>query len=314
MSDPKISVIADAPTARGEESEFAFECPERMCQIPAGKFKMGSTNGEPNEQPVREVELSAYALQKHEVTVWQYRAYLAEKYAGFQAVIRGCGEDDYPRVLGVGKTRSKAAGLLPKVDGKDVCEAKIVPHAHAFMPELSDCCDHFTDPMTEVSWHEARAFCQFYGMDLPTEAQWERGARGLAGNYNEVGTYTGEAEIEAHFGKAGDSIITDITAAVCRYAENDLGLCDMAGNVEEWTLDWYQADAYKSMEPKDPKGPADGKHKVVRGGCWANDDPRDLRASRRNYARPSERSIYIGFRCVSPALSAVEGVPKESKK
>jgi formylglycine-generating enzyme required for sulfatase activity len=271
-------------------------CPNGLCPIPAGTFKMGSTNGYLDEKPIRTVELSAYAMQKHEVTVGEYKAYLAEKAGGaFLAVINGCGAPASTEVVGKAKTRKEAAALLPKADGEKVCGTDTPPIESAVMPELPDGFGGDDQPMGNVNWQEARDYCQFYGMDLPTEAQWARGAMGLSGD-KRYGTKSGQlSHEEAVYG-------TDTTAPVCSKPENDFGLCDMAGNAWEWTLDWYKGDAYETMAAKDPTGPSSGDSKVVRGGSWNDYDyyaSHSLRAAYRNYDHPGYRNNDIGFRCVA---------------
>ena len=277
------------------------KCPKGMCPIPAGKFKMGSTKGAKDERPVREVELSEYSMKKHPVMVGEYKDYLAAKQSEkFQIVIRGCGHKDKPRVVDKTVTLQGAVRLVPKIDGIKVCEAKIEPAVPVFITKLPEGFNGDDQPIMNVNWYEAKAYCEFYGMTLPTEAQWERGARGLVGD-RKYGTRSGRlSKKEAHYG-------AKTTAPVCSKPENDLGLCDMAGNVSEWTADWYQKDAYKNMAAKDPKGPAKGEYdRVIRGGSWKSRVPARLRAAARRHASFSYESDDVGFRCVS--------VPKESKK
>ncbi len=295
------------------------KCPNDMCPIPAGTFKMGSTNGDPDEQPVREIELSAYKMMKHPVTVREYRAYLAEKGEGdrFKALIKGCGADAKWRTVenkkgqGKVKTRKDAAGLLRgKIDGKKVCEAKIETITPASMLKLDEGFDGDDQPMVEVSWPEADAYCKFYGMELPSEAQWERGARDLAGD-KEYGTSSGtraRLSKEAH-------VSARETAPVCSYAENEIGLCDMAGQVWEWTRDVYQ-DSYEGLSSKDPcnnpplpesqKDKPDKRNRVLRGGSWYFLNPRFLRAAYRYDFLPAVGYCNVGFRCVA--------APQDSKK
>lgn len=148
-------------------------------------------------------------------------------------------------------------------------------------------------PVVNVDWNDAVAFCAADGSGkrLATEAEWERAARGLA----EGKTYPwGDEEPtpeRAHFGA------TDGPRAACSKPRNGFGLCDMVGNVWEWTADWYERNYYEAAPERDPKGPAAGFYRVVRGGSWFDEPKLFLTNSYRSWARPAERSQTIGFRC-----------------
>ncbi len=180
------------------------------------------------------------------------------------------------------------------IDGIEVCEIKEEPLYLASMPNLPEGFDGDDQPMVNVSWFEANAYCEFYGMKLPTEAQFERGARGLSGDRE-----FGLAE-ESHYGALA-------TAPVCSYPENDLGLCDMIGNVWEWTRDVYQ-DSYEGLGCKDPfhepkrwfvsADEPDERKRSIRGSSW-DYGWRGLRVTLRNARHPEFGADNIGFRCVA---------------
>jgi len=150
------------------------------------------------------------------------------------------------------------------------------------------------DPVANVRWDWADASCQWRGKRLPTEAEWERACRGdLEAARCPWGD--GEAdETKAHF----DSVKGP--KVVCSYPKNGLGLCDMAGNVWEWTADTYGKDYYSQSPAENPTGATDGRYRVLRGGSWA-DVPKFLTCAQRSFSRPEERSPNIGFRCVRRA-------------
>ena len=148
-------------------------------------------------------------------------------------------------------------------------------------------------PMVLVTYNQASAYCRWAGGRLPTEAEWEYSAR--AGTMRPY--YSSSPEAIAWFrDNSGYKV-----HPVGQKQPNPLGLYDMLGNVWEIVADWYGEEYYASSEPRDPKGPADGKTRVVRGGgCTGRPDV--LRASYRGMFRPDNRSIDTGFRCVCEAL------------
>lgn len=147
-------------------------------------------------------------------------------------------------------------------------------------------------PVVNIDWDDAVAFCAADGgKRLPTEAEWERAARGLADNRMFPWGDEDPTPERAHFGA------TDGPRAVCGKPRNAFGLCDMIGNVWEWTADWYERNYYEGAPERDPKGPPAGIYRVVRGGSWFDEPKLFLTNSYRSWARPAERSQTIGFRC-----------------
>ena len=147
-------------------------------------------------------------------------------------------------------------------------------------------------PVADVSWDDAAAFCAYDEKRLPTEAEWEHAARGKQeGKMYPWGDRKIAAE-DAVFNKL------DGPGPVCGKTKNEFGLCDMIGNVWEWCSDWYGRHYYADASDRNPRGPAKGLYRVLRGGSWFDVPPLFLTTSYRSWARPDERSPTIGFRCV----------------
>jgi iron(II)-dependent oxidoreductase len=150
-------------------------------------------------------------------------------------------------------------------------------------------------PMVGVTWHEADRYCRALGKRLPTEAEWEKAARGGDGRLFPWGNDPPDAR-RAVFGRSAEGLSALAAVNALPGGQSPYGVLHMAGNAAEWVADWSGIDQYVVMPERNPTGPARGRYKVVRGGSWRS-DPVMLRAATRNAAEPDTRRDTIGFRC-----------------
>jgi serine/threonine-protein kinase len=152
-----------------------------------------------------------------------------------------------------------------------------------------------THPIVNVSWDDAQAYCAWAGVKLPTEAQWEKAARGTDGRIYPWGN-----EFSSSKAWTSESGATH-TAPVGSFPDgaSPYGCLDMAGNVWEWCQDWYGKDYYASSPSSNPTGPGYAEGRVLRGGSW-NGNSSFCRCANRNSNDPSFGGYDFGFRCVAP--------------
>ena len=287
----------------------ALNIPEDMVLIPEGPFLMGSTKEDidrllkldqnieydrlDNEMPQREVFLSAYYIDKHPVTNTKYKKF-----------IESGGYTQKPLWSDAGWQYISKSKPLESNDLDGVFTGE------------PDC------PVVNISWYEAEAFAKWAGKRLPTEAEWEKAARGTDGRMYPWGNEFDKTKLNCAEAKI------EKPTPVTKYPQGQsvYGCFDMAGNVWEWTSDWYNSQYYRHASNKDPQGPNIAEEnpyfgrpeevgisiyelkpsptskalcgcKVLRGGSWNGSGVVHIRCTNRDYDEPTYKNETIGFRC-----------------
>lgn len=242
-----------------------------MLYIPAGEFSMGSEKTTLYEYPVHKVYLDAFWMDQTEITNAMFAKFLNE--TGNQS------ED----------------GI--KLWNELITNAGITFSNGTWSPKVGQ----EAYPVVGVTWPESVAYCKWAGRRLPTEAEWEKAARGgLDGKTYPWGDYPPVCSSDAANGAQFSLCSNRSMMPVKTYTPNGYGLYDVAGNAWEWVADWYDSIYYARSPDKNPPGPESGiqKSRVLRGGSWM-DSSEGLRVSYRFYYYFGYRNDTFGFRCAT---------------
>ena len=251
----------------------ALAKPAPEVTVPAGRFLIGSkrvdddpyglrTQFDDTELPQQRVWLDAYEMDRDEVNLGEYLTFLQSR-------------------------KEAPPEELQKLIWHVITVHNVSDHTLSRWPALY------------VTWYEAKDFCLSKEKRLPTEAEWEKAARGPDGNLFPWGDAAPDSSL-AMFGQHHVHEIP-ILAPVDSHdrGKSPYSIHHLAGNVAEWVEDWFGFDYYAYMPDRNPPGPSNGRYKSVRGGSWKS-KPIMLRTATRGGSPPDQRSATVGFRCARP--------------
>jgi len=270
-----------------------------MVYIPASEFLMGSSIKDPyfgtekfkDETPQHQVYLDSFWISETEITNSMFSSFVNETGYITTAEING-------------------KGNVTSLDSEGFAEINGANWRHPYGPG-SSIVGMDSYPVVQISWIDANEFCKWAGGRLPTEAEWEKAARGENGSIYPWGdaSLTGKmantADKTLNSSYWSDMSVEDgikYLAPVKSFEEgaSPYGVYDMAGNSWEWVLDWYDPDYYSSQTVwKNPQNSSYSEYKVLKGGSYVN-GRKNVRSARRGYNEPDESLDIYGFRCVQP--------------
>jgi formylglycine-generating enzyme required for sulfatase activity len=275
------------------------ESPAERVVIPTGEFTMGSTREEVDrviERCKKSGHVETYCRGQHERELPGHRVALDEFFIDRHEVTNAQ-FDRFVRATAYRTTAEREGSGRAWLSRDGRWQWLAVDLATWRQPAGPGSAAAPAAPVVQVSWPDADAFCKWTGKRLPTEAEWEKAARGTDGRRYPWG--------ETWDGSRVNGASADGVRAVGSYpaGASPYGVHDMAGNVWEWVADWFGSDYYQHSPERNPRGPAAGDSKVLRGGSWIV-NPFLLRATHRRNAPPESRDNETGFRCArGPARS-----------
>ena len=239
--------------------------------VPEGAFLMGGADGDPE----------AFPYERPQHSVWLDSYWI-----------------DQTEVTNAMYARCVSAG---------VCQPPRTASANTYTAYYGNPVhDHY--PVVWVDWSQAQSYCQWTGRRLPTEAEWEKAARGTTGQAYPWGDQPVDTAMLADFQDISASCARAHYAGCVPYQDTSMvgerpdgaspyGALDMAGNVWEWVADWYAGGYYQVSPAENPTGPEAGTQKVLRGGSFAANFSRDLRSAHRYPTDPDQTIDAFGIRC-----------------
>ncbi len=238
-----------------------------MILVPAGLFPMGVPKGDRDggrdEYPRHEVVLDHYYIDKYEVTHGRYAEFV-------------------------------------KATGHRTPENPKYPKRTLWSDHLSDSLSE--RPVINVDWQDSEAYCRWAGKRLPTEAEWEKAARGTEDRRFPWGNVE-PTDKHLNFNQKWKGEKTLMPVGSYEAGKSPFGAYDMAGNVWEWVADWYDPLYYEKSPGTNPKGPDTGTYKVLRSSGWSVETPL-VRLFTRVKSDPKNRNDSTGFRCAKDAAEA----------
>jgi len=273
-----------APVKPAARPALSSSSDKKTVLVPAGSFLMGSPKGTEIavvEKPEHTVRLEAFRIDRYEVT-----------------------NEEYGRFLRAIKEVHPPTCSPLEAPGKDH-----TPDAKTWTDPEWNAPDK---PVVSVDWFDAYAYCAWAGGRLPTEAEWEKAARGTDGRTypwgNEftpgvlLGNFADESAKKANpdwviLGNYDDGFVHTAPVGSFPDGKSPYGAEDMAGNVWEWVADWFASTTYSTPNQVDPTGPENGEARVLRGGSF-DSHPNLIRTAARHRHWPTYRAPAYGFRCV----------------
>jgi formylglycine-generating enzyme len=259
------SSFADDRSAHDPEEFLAAKDGAPMVVIPAGSFPMGVPDGDRDggrdEYPRHEVLVDTFAIDKYEVTNGLYLAFV--------------------------KSTGHRVPQNPKNPTRNLWQGDSITNS------LVD------RPVINVDWFDAEAYCRWAGKRLPTEAEWEKAAKGTSDRRFPWGNVEPTAK-HLNYNQRWMGEKTLMPVGSYEAGKSPFGVYDMAGNVWEWVNDWYDPQYYEKSPEKNPQGPKTGSKKVIRGAGWQNETP-TVRIFTRVESDPTGRNESTGFRCAADA-------------
>lgn len=280
---------------------------EEMVLIPGGKFLMGTNDRDANpadgEGPVRNIKVNTFLIDQYAVTNRKFKDFVEDTNYKTDAEKYGWSFVFYKLISE--KTAKKVKQVVKGTPWWSVVEGACWKKPEGLDSNIVDRMDH---PVVHISWNDAKAYCEWAGKRLATEAEWEYAARGglIQKRYPWGDDLTPNGEHVCNIWQGDfpkDNTEEDGylgTAPVNAFQPNGYGLYNMAGNVWEWCENWFSPDFHKFDTKNNPQGPTSGEVKAMRGGSYLCHDSycNRYRVAARTANTPDSSTGNLGFRCV----------------